>query len=156
MQHEKDVSMKHFSMHTIQHSLSRTGSHWIIDGETGNSSRYPLSLRPRPCSKSISSAAGNQWTSLETPMNAPLIHEDLLDPTPQSPPDGWPLRCFTQTRESFHAVQIKKQQGRDRFVFSAVGLPVLSIKTRLLCGQVLCWPLWKVPTLSFTMCSLCL
>lgn len=52
-------------IHTPWLANIHTGSHWIIDAETGNSSLYPLSLWLWPCTKSISTAAGNQQTSLE-------------------------------------------------------------------------------------------
>lgn len=73
--HEADIYIRHMGInkciypiffHIQSHTHTHTGSHWIIDAETGNSCLYPLSFRLRPCTKSISSAAGNQWTSLET------------------------------------------------------------------------------------------
>lgn len=42
------------SIQSLTLRLLHTGSHWIIDAETGNAFLYPLSLSLRPCTKSIS------------------------------------------------------------------------------------------------------
>lgn len=95
---------------------------------------HPLSLRLWPCTKSISSAAGNQRT-----LSVEILWMHGLSPGGPPArlcapplPDGWPPLPSVPTGQPFHAVQIKEQRGWHHVSTQAGPEEALVL---LLCGQ---------------------